>query len=144
MATANRSSQGTEAGGIPLLHNLPLVLALALVVTGLAGLLPLLLSTNATTTSLTIRRLEEVRADWQASNLQLENEIAALGALQHVEREARGRLGMVPAEGTLQVAVEVAGSWTPYVPSRFLPPAAAEPQREQPWWRNLLKLLPIP
>ncbi|MFQ5878613.1 MAG: hypothetical protein ACE5IZ_00335 [Dehalococcoidia bacterium] len=128
----------------PLVRNLPLLLALALVLVGLAGLLPLRLSTNATTTSLSIRRLEQIEADWRLRNLQLEQDIVALGSLDRIEREARQRLGLVPASRTLQIAVAATSSPAPHLPSRFLPPEPARPQSPQPWWRNLLDLLPLP
>src|SRR3990172_2306780 len=102
MALADRSAQEAQAREAPLARNVPLLLAMALVVVGLAGLLPLRLSTNTTSTSLSIRRLEQIRADWQAGNLQLENEVVALGALPRVEREARERLGMVPAKDVVK------------------------------------------
>lgn len=144
MALADRSTEQTRPRAAPLVRNTPLLLALALVVVGLAGLLPLRLSTNTTTTSLSIRRLEQMRADWRARNLQLENEIAALGALPRVEREARERLGLVPAAGGVRIAVEAERPPTPYLPSRFLPAAPTETLSPRPWWRNLLGLLPLP
>ena len=144
MALADRSAQEAQAREAPLARNVPLLLAMALVVVGLAGLLPLRLSTNTTSTSLSIRRLEQIRADWQAGNLQLENEVVALGALPRVEREARERLGMVPAKDGVKISVDADRLATPYVPSRFLPAASEEPPSPRPWWRNLLGLLPLP
>jgi cell division protein FtsL len=124
---------------------MPAVLTIALVAVGLAGLLPLLQSSQTTTTGYNIRQLERQRNDWQARIHELEAEIASLAALDRIEREARERLNMQPPEDTLYLTVDVARPESQPVPDRFLPPKKQETVKEdQSWWQSLLDLLPFP
>jgi hypothetical protein len=110
-----------------------------------AALLPVAQSSNATTTGHEIRQLEARRADLQASIYTTQAEIAALGSLERVDREARERLGMIPAERIM------------YVPASRPPPVAAAPARflhqqeepppahsSRPWWRAALSKFSLP
>jgi cell division protein FtsL len=124
---------------------MPVVLTIALVAVGLAGLLPLLQSSQATTTGYNIRQLERQRNDWEARTHELEAEIASLAALDRIEREARERLHMQEPEETMYVIVDVARPESQPVPDRFLPPKKQESIKEdQSWWQSILDLLPFP
>lgn len=124
---------------------MPAVLTIALVAVGLAGLLPLLQSSQATTTGDNIRRLERQRSDWEARIHELDAEIASLAALDRIDREARERLNMLPPEETVYLTVNVASPETQPFPARFLPPEKQETVKEdQSWWQSLLDLLPFP
>jgi hypothetical protein len=73
----------------------------------------------------------------------LEAEVATLASLERVEREARGRLGMVPAEKVLYLEVDVPPPRQQLLPRRF---SASELSVDEPgtsWWQALLKLLPF-
>lgn len=128
MALADRSAQRSQAQTrtVALAHNLPFLVAVALVLVGVAAILPLRLSTSATTTSIGIQRLEQVKAYWQSCSRQLEERVATLAALERIEREARERLGMVPATGGLRIALGVRQQPAGRIPSRFLPPELAQ------------------
>ena len=132
-----------RAKGRPL--GMPVVLTIALVAVGLAGLLPLLQSSQTTTTGYNIRQLERQRNDWEARTHELEAEIASLAALDRIENEARERLHMEAPERTVYLTVDVASPASQPVPDCFLPPEKQEGAKEdQSWWQSLLDLLPFP
>ena len=132
-----------RAKGRPLA--MPVVLTIALVTVGLAGLLPLLQNSRAVSTDYSIRQLEHQRNDWEARIHELAADIASLAALDRVEKEARERLHMEAPEDTLYVTVDVASPESQPIPDRFLPPKEQESIKEdQSWWQSLLDLLPFP
>jgi cell division protein FtsL len=132
-----------RAKGRPL--GMPVVLTIALVAVGLAALLPLLQSSQATTTGYNIRQLERQRNDWEARIHELEAEVASLAALDRIEEEARQRLNMQTPEHTVYLSVDVASPESQPIPDRFLPPKKQESAKEdQSWWQSLLDLLPFP
>ena len=125
--------------------SMPLVLTIALVSIGLAGLLPLLQSSQTTTTGHNIGELERQRNDWEARIHELEAEIASLAALDRIEREAHQRLDRRAPENTVYITVDVASPESQPVPDRFLPPKKQESVKEdKSWWQSLLDLLPFP
>ncbi len=135
---------------LPAPQTFPAFVVLALVVIGAAGLLPLRLNTNATTTSFSITGLEEERSFWQAKTIQLQNDIATQAALSRIDREAKERFGMIPASGDQQLLItpeKGAQGFDPsldHVPSRYLPAAPEEIQPSSPWWRSVLDIIPRP
>jgi cell division protein FtsL len=131
-----------RAKGRPL--SMPVVLTIALVAVGLAGLLPLLQSSQTTITGHDIGELERQRNDWEARIHELEAEIASLAALDRVEKEARQRLDMQTPEETVYLSVDVASPDSQPIPDRFLPPEKQESaEADQSWWQSLLDLLPF-
>ncbi len=121
-------------------------LLLAFTALALLGLLQVSQAGDATSTGYAIRRLERERQEWAAQVRQLEAEVAALTALERVEREARSRLGLVPAKERIYLEAPVPPPEQQLVPRRFLLPQDKELVEEgsgSPWWRNLLKLLPF-
>jgi hypothetical protein len=86
-----------------------------------AALLPVVQSSNATTTAHDIRRLETRKADLQAAIYNAQTEIAQLGSLERIDHEARGRLGMTTASRSTVVQVSEASSAPRQVPARYLP-----------------------
>jgi cell division protein FtsL len=124
---------------------MPVVLTIALVAVGLAGLLPLLQNSQAVNTDYNIRQLERQRNDWEARIHELEAEIASLASLNRIEREARERLHMEAPEDIVYLTVDVPRPESQPVPDRFLPPEKQESVREdRSWWQSLLDLLPFP
>jgi cell division protein FtsL len=117
---------------------------ICLVVIGLAGLLPLIQSSQATSTSSDVRQLERARNDWQARLQELQAEVAFLGSLDRIEKEARERLGMVPPSETVYIVVDEPAPETQLVPLRFLPPKKEQPRQEESWWESILGKLPLP
>ena len=125
------------------LWSLRRILALAFGAVALLGLLQVIQTSDATSTSYTIRHLEQERQDWSAQVHRLEAEVATLASLERVEREARDRLGMVPAEKVLYLDVDVPPPQQQLLPRRF---SASKPSVDEPgtsWWQALLKLLPF-
>jgi cell division protein FtsL len=110
----------------------------------IAALMPVAQTATTTATGDSIRRLEAERAGLQARIHQAQSELATLGALERIEREARGRLGMVPAERVIYVSTDQPAPVTG-VPARYLnrdAPAASQPAERQPWWQALMGRLP--
>jgi cell division protein FtsL len=123
---------------------LPSLVIICVVVIGLAGLLPLLVSSKVVHTSEDIRQLESTRDDWEARTQELEAEIAVLGSLDRIEKEARQRLGMVPPEETIYVTVDQPAPEKQIVPQRFLPPKKEQPHHDSSWWESILGMFHLP
>lgn len=110
-----------------------------------AALLPVAQTSITTETGAEIRRLEVQRGDIQARINATQADVATLASVDRVDREARERLGMVPAGRSIYVTVTqpapVSG-----VPSRFLndEEAAAPVATVAPWWKTVLSKLPKP
>jgi hypothetical protein len=92
-----------------------------------AALMPVVQTSNATTTGYENRRMEARKTDIQAAIYNAQTEIAQLGSLERIDKEARGRLGMVPADRSTIVTVQEAAPEQRQVPARFLP----QPQEQQ-------------
>jgi len=125
------------------LWSLRRILALAFGVVALLSLLQVIQTSDATSIGYTIRSLEQERLDWSAQVHALEADVASLASLDRVEREAKGRLGLVPAERVIYLEAGAPPPSQQLVPRRFL---ASEPGASGPstsWWQALLKLLPF-
>lgn len=121
-------------------------LLLAFAALSLLGLLLVSQAGDATSTGYAIRRLEQERQDWDARVRQLESEVAALTALDRVEREARQRLGLVPAQERVYLPVPVPPPEQQLVPRRYFLLPEEEHLAEysgRSWWQSLLRLLPF-
>ncbi len=115
----------------------------AFIAVALVGLWQVIQASDVTTTGFNISRLEQDRANWQASVHQLEAQVAALTSLERVERDARERLGMVPAQEQIHLEVDVPAPKQQLIPRRYLD---EEPPPSEPggsWWDPLLRLLPF-
>jgi cell division protein FtsL len=123
---------------------LPSLVITCVVVIGLAGLLPLLLSSRVVHNSEDIRQLEGVRNDWDARIQELEAEIATLGSLDRIEKEARQHLGMVPPDETVYITVDQPAPEKQIVPLRFLPPKKDQSHQDSSWWESILGMFHLP
>ena len=123
---------------------LPSLVIICVVVIGLAGLLPLLLSSMVIHTSGDVRQLEGVRNDWNARIQELEAEIAVLGSLDRIEKEARQRLGMVPPDDTVYLTVDQPAPEKQIVPLRFLLPKKEQSPEDESWWELILDMFHLP
>ena len=119
------------------------ILALAIGAVAILVFLQVIQTSDATSTGYTIRRLEQERLDSAAQVHRLEAEVASLTSLERVEREARGRLGMVPAEKVLYLDVDVPPPRQELIPQRFSPSGTDEDEPGTSWWQALLNLLPF-
>jgi cell division protein FtsL len=120
---------------------LPSLVAICLVAIALTGLLPLLLSSTLVTANGEVRTLERAHNDWQARIQELQAETAALGSLDRIEKEARGRLGMVTPTETVVVVVDQPLPEPQLVPLRFMPPEKAQSQHSDSWWETIVDIL---
>ena len=118
-----------------------LVITITLAVT--IALLQVLQSSNFANTGHQLQLLEQQKTDLTAQQHQLEAEVAALASLDRTERAARDRLGMVPARNIQYVAVNVEAPDEPLLPRPLLKLKPTETPSE-PWWRSLIKALPLP
>ncbi|MFN8535107.1 MAG: hypothetical protein U0556_16335 [Dehalococcoidia bacterium] len=104
------------------LGRLPGVFTMAAAIVSIVSVLLLIQTSGVASVGYDIQRLEDTRDHWRESNYQLEHENAKLKSLDRVEREARTKLKMQPAESPVFIAVDVKPSakdstaWAPYVP----------------------------
>lgn len=143
MATVQRTGRGILTGVFqaPSMPTLLLISALAI---GAAALIPLVVSSIATSTSGNVHRLEQQRDDWQARIQGLELEVASMAGLDRIEREARTRLNMVEPQQTVYIAVPSQPPEPRSLPARYLPRPAQERQAEPGIWQQILGWLPLP
>jgi cell division protein FtsL len=141
--TIARAKEKAEPPPRAKIHVLPVLLVAA----GAAltiGLLQVVQSSEATTTSFAIQRLEQEKLELEAGVSQLEAEVAGLSSITRVQLEAQ-RLGLRPAESKETIVVNV-----PAPDVAALVPAGVVPQDDQqgeeqdkPWWQDLLDSLPF-
>ena len=145
MATGEKTLQESSRPKPWQAPGLPLVLTMAAVGVGLAALLALIQSSDATTTSARVQRLEDQLTDWEARTQELQVEVATLGGLERIEREARERLKMVTPEDTIYVTIDEPGPEPARLPSRFLPPPQPSgTSGGDSLWEKLFGWLPWP
>ncbi len=136
--------QKQERSGLDLAHagSLPVLLILAALVVGFTALLPLVQSSGATSTAGDIQRLESERQDWQARLHESEVDVATLGSLARIEKEARTRLGMTRPKETHYITVDAPPPSERKLPSRFLPPEYRRTESGNSLWDTLTGWLP--
>lgn len=130
-------------GRLPM-HRAVVALVLALVVA--VALLQVNQFSRAASTGYQINDLNAERSAKQAENHAIEAEVARLSSLARVDIEARLRLGMVPAERKLSIAVNQPAPARESLPTRFLPqtkPVTPATATNEPFWKRLLRLLPF-
>jgi hypothetical protein len=131
---------GSSAGS--LWRALGLTFTLALV--AFAILLPVMQSSDEAAQGYRIRALEQQQVDLQAKIYSTQSEIAQLGSLARVDREARSRLGMVPEERTVGVSISAPLPSTHRLPNYYFQPATqVAPPANDSVWQKLLRLLPF-
>ncbi len=140
MATVRKE----ERSGLELAHggSLPIILIIAALVVGFTALLPLVQSSGATSTAGQVQQLERQKADWQARLRELEVDVATLGSLSRIEKEARLHYGMTRPKETHYITVDVAPPEDRKLPSRFLPPERDRGEAGSSLWHTLFGWLP--
>jgi len=99
---------------------------------------------TATVTSYEINELNRMRASIQAENHELEKQVAEYSSLARVDIEARVKLNLQPAQRKLYIDVNQPLPQQQTLPTRFQPPAHTyEAPAAEPWWRHLLRVLPL-
>lgn len=121
---------------------LPVILIIAALVVGFTALLPLVQSSGATTTAGDIQQLQRERQDWQARLHELEVDVATLGSLARIEKEARLRLGMTRPEEIHYITVDAPPPEERKLPSRFLPSDSRPAETDNSVWDTLFGWLP--
>jgi len=143
MSALDRLISGPLPKPLPQTANVRPVALGAFLVVALIGLLQVVQTSNATTTGYSLDRLEQQRLDYQAQVHQLEADVASLTSMERIEAEARGRLGMVPAENVINLEVHKQPPEQQLIPRRFAPQPEASAPTAEPWWQSLLRLLPF-
>jgi uncharacterized protein YlxW (UPF0749 family) len=114
------SGSGTASWGGRVGSAIAFLTAAALVVA--AMFLPVVQSSDATTTGYTIRHHQQDLSDLQARIHAAESAIADLGSMNRIRTEA-SRIGMVPADGRgVVVTVNAPPASQVLLPRRYLPP----------------------
>jgi len=119
-----------------------LVAGIALLILAGVGLLQVLQTSRAATAGYELRSLENERQTLSANVRLLEAEIAQQTRVEQVRRVAVERLGMVPPQRTVHIAVGVTAPSAAPLPERYI----VQPQRiETPplsVWERFLRRLP--
>lgn len=144
MANAPKASARPRTAGALQAGNLPVLLTVAAMVVGLAALLPLVQSSDATTTAGNIQLLEQQQTDWQARLRELELQVASLGSLDRIQAEAVQRLKMVPPQEIHYIAVPAPAPQQSKLPNRYLPPAQPSQHSGSSLWSDLFGWVPLP
>lgn len=117
-------------------------LAVALISAAAIALLQVFQSSSSVHTGRTLQLLQQEEIDLSAGVHTLEAQVAALASLDHVERAAGERLGLVPAKETLYLAVAVdTPRWLIGPPS--LTGVVQPAPQSVAWWQRILRLLPF-
>jgi cell division protein FtsB len=119
-------------------------IAVALALAAAIALLQVVLSSSFANTGEALQEQEERRAVLNAEVYDLEAEVAALASLERTERDARDRLGMVPAGSPSYIAVDVESPAGALLPRPLVSVASEAKADGESWWRSLLKALALP
>lgn len=145
MATAPKADAGSQLQGLLRPENLPVVLIVATMIVGIAALLPLVQSSASTSTAGSIRQLEEERIGWQTQLQELELDVAGMGSLDAIEREARRRFKMIRPEEVVYILVDSPPPEARRIPSRYLPQdSSVATDENSSVWEDLISWLPLP
>jgi len=110
------------------------------------GLLQIVQTSQATTATFEIQRLEQEKLAVGAQVGQLEAEVASLSSLARIEGEAK-RLGLVKPQSVqaVEVNVPVEEAGLDQLPTRYSAEEqqAEETKQDTALWRDLLGLLPF-
>ncbi|MSP21629.1 MAG: hypothetical protein EXR66_01160 [Dehalococcoidia bacterium] len=142
-----RTGASVATGAVPsfgLLRRLPglMLASLALAAVAGVGLLQVMQSSRAASAGYEIGRLEDRRDELSAQIRLLEVDVANMSHSDRIRQQATTRLGMVPAERTIRVAVGVPAPRVAPLPERYVPPVEVIGPLPRPWWITLLESLP--
>ena len=147
MAVLNRTLVRAKPKARPALRLRPTLLTAGAAIVIIA-LLQVIQTSEATTASFNIQRLEQRHLELRLSVEQLQAEVAGLSSLSRIEQEAT-RLGLVAPKDQETVAVNVPwpGAEEDQLPTRFAPAGQSEEERSSgdgsAWWQDPLGLLPF-
>jgi cell division protein FtsL len=143
-AVTVRAGTRAGSGAVPsmgLLRRLPglFLASLALAAVAGVGLLQVLQSSRAASAGYEIHRLEDRRDELNAQIRLLEVEVANMSHSDRIQQQATTRLGMVPVERTMKVAVGVPAPRVAPLPERYVPAIEVIGPLPRPWWIGLLE-----
>lgn len=122
------------------------ILLIAAVVIVIIGLLQIIQTSQATTRTFEIQKLEQQKLQLGAEVRELEAQVAGLSSLPRIQAESQ-RLGLVRAQSieAIDVNVGVPDESVDRLPSRFAAGAVQlqEAETDSPWWRDVIGLLPF-
>ena len=118
------------------------VMSAALFLLGGVGLVQVLQTTQIAATGYEVRALELERASLDADIRLLEAQIATTSNLEQIRSEATKRLGMVPAQRSVRVAVETPAPALIPLPKRYMPVRDDAPARSAAWWERIQGHIP--
>ena len=144
MATVRKTARTSPLGQLVRSPSLPVLLTVCAVAIGLAALLPLVQSSGATSINGRIQLLQQEKADRQAQLHELELEVARLGSLDRIEKEAKERLHMTPPKETHYLSVDQPAPEERRLPSRFLSEEAPPEAPGSSLWGRLFGWLSLP
>ncbi|MSQ61876.1 MAG: hypothetical protein EXR43_04785 [Dehalococcoidia bacterium] len=129
---------------IPVRRPSALVIILLFAAVAVAGTVPLIQNSDATSTGYALRDLERQRDDLRTQLHGLEGEAAMLGARSRIERDAREQLGMILPVHTIYVQIDVPGPTAGALPVQNLPISSGDARSEgdaPSRWERLLEAL---
>ena len=144
MAAIARAPEAPAGRGAIRTPRVPALLFGGLALSALAavGLLQVLQTTRTAGFGYELRAFERERATLSAEVRLLEADIAQISRLDYVRDQATERLGMVPAERTLRIAVGVPAPRVVPLPERYVGAEPAPAPIERSWWERLVGGLP--
>jgi hypothetical protein len=116
----------------------------ALALVAAIALLQVLQSSSVASTGENMQRLERDKAQKTAEIHQLEKDVAALSSLDRIDRNARDRLGMVPARSFQYVTVNTEAPTVPLLPRPIIDATPLPEPQSEAWWKSFIKALPLP
>jgi len=118
-----------------------LLIAIALLAVSTVGVVQVLQTSQAATAGYELSALEVQAGQLSAEIRQLEADAARSSRLESVYAIATQRLGMVPPEETMRVAVDASAPRVVPLPERFVqrPPEPEHPGAS--WWSRLLETI---
>ena len=115
----------------------------AVVVVGVSAMLPVVQNSTATDDGFATQRSQAQQVQLNGEIRMLESNVARLTSLPRIERRA-AEIGLSPASSPYFVAVDEPGPAPAKLPAEYLPGLASETGKPEPWWRSLMKWLPLP
>lgn len=114
----------------------------ALLVAGMAAMLPVIQNSTATSEGFDLQAYQAQEAELRSQITLLEADVARLTSLKRIERRAL-EIGLVEASDPIYVNVNEPGPAPAKLPAEYLPrPEPARPDPE-PWWKPLVNWLPF-
>jgi cell division protein FtsL len=119
-----------------------MLISMLLLAIAAVGLVQVLQTTRVAEVGYQLRALEVERQSLDASIRLLEAQIAQVSNLERLRLQAVTRLGMVPPETTMRIAVQAQAPAKQPLPRRYVHLPAREPIPQPAWWEELIGSIP--